>query len=57
MNGDKADNRIENLRIYIRGKQHPGSHSGYGVFYDEWQKAEARVRFLEYELLKLRENT
>lgn len=50
MNGDKTDNRVENLRIYVRGKQEPGSAPGHGTYYDEWQRAEAKVRRLEAEL-------
>jgi hypothetical protein len=34
-NGLRADNRIENLRLYKRGDHHPG----YGDFYQEWQEA------------------
>lgn len=47
MNGDKTDNRIENLRLYVRGKQQPGSCPGHGTYYHEWQMALARVRELE----------
>lgn len=47
MNGVKSDNRLDNLRIYVSGKQQPGSCPGYGTFYDEWQRAEARVAELE----------
>jgi len=47
MNGDKADNSIENLRIYVRGKQQPGSAPGYGTYYHEWQMALRRIAELE----------
>lgn len=50
MDGNKTNNHPSNLRIYIRGKQMPGDIGGYGVFYDEWQRAEARVRELEARL-------
>lgn len=45
--GGKTNNDPKNLRIYLRGKQQPGSCPGYGTYYDEWQRAEARVRELE----------
>lgn len=47
MNGVKTDNRIANLRLYVRGKQQPGSAPGHGTYYDEWQRALARIRELE----------
>lgn len=47
MNGDKADNRIDNLRLYVRGKQQPGSAPGYGTYYHEWQMALRRIAELE----------
>lgn len=50
MNGDKLDNRLENLRVYRRGRQDPGSHNGNGTYYHEWQMALARVRDLEHQL-------
>lgn len=46
-NGMKFDNHIENLRIYIRGKNQPGSANGYGAYYHEWQMAEAEIRRLK----------
>ena len=47
MNGNKQDNSIENLRIYIRGKQQPGSAPGHGTYYHEWQMALRRIDELE----------
>ena len=47
MNGNKQDNSIENLRIYIRGKQQPGSAPGHGTYYHEWQMALRRIAELE----------
>lgn len=53
MDGDKTNNNLWNLRIYIRGRQMPGSHNGYGTYYHEWQMAEQRVRELEAENARL----
>lgn len=50
MNGDKAHNRIANLRLYRKGAQQPGSAPGHGTYYDEWQRALARIRELEAAL-------
>ena len=47
MDGNKTNNDASNLRLYVRGKQQPGSAPGHGTFYHEWQQAEARVRKLE----------
>lgn len=47
MNGNKTDNSIENLRLYIRGKQQPGSAPGHGTYYHEWQMAEQKIRDLQ----------
>lgn len=54
MNGVKTDNRIENLRLYVRGKQQPGSAPGHGTYYHEWQMAIQRVAELEAELAAFR---
>jgi hypothetical protein len=47
IDGDKTNNDPENLRVYRRGHNDPGNTGGYGLFYDEWQRAEARIRKLE----------
>lgn len=47
MNGNKEDNRIENLRLYVRGKQQAGSAPGHGTYYDEWQRALAEINRLK----------
>lgn len=47
LNGVHHDNRLENLRLYVRGKQQPGSCPGYGTFYHEWQMALRRIGELE----------
>jgi len=46
MDGQKTNNALENLRIYVRGKQQPGSCPGYGTYYHEWQMAEKKLRDL-----------
>lgn len=53
MNGARTDNRLENLRLYLKGNNQPGSCPGSGTYYDEWQRAEARVRQLERQLAEL----
>lgn len=50
MDGNKQNNDVSNLRIYIRGKNHPGSSAGHGTYYHEWQMAERRIRELEAQL-------
>lgn len=54
MDGVKTNNDPSNLRIYLKGKNQPGSLNGYGTYYHEWQMAEARNRLLMAELEKLR---
>lgn len=46
MDGEKTNNTLENLRLYVRGKQQPGSCPGYGTYYHEWQMAEKKLRDL-----------
>lgn len=48
--GVKTNNAIENLRLYIRGKNHEGSSNGYGTYYHEWQTALRQIRRLEQEI-------
>ena len=50
IDGNKMNNALENLRIYRRGSGEPGDTTGHGLYYDEWQRAEARVRELERQL-------
>lgn len=50
MDGDKQNNDIGNLRMYITGRNEPGSCPGYGTYYHEWQLALARIRELEATL-------
>lgn len=47
MDGNKQNNSVENLRIYVRGKQQPGSCPGHGTYYHEWQTALRRIAELE----------
>ncbi len=50
MDGNKLNNDISNLRIYVRGKNHPGSANGHGTYYHEWQMTLARISELESAL-------
>jgi HNH endonuclease len=54
MDGIKTNNDPANLRIYLKGKNQPGSLNGYGTYYHEWQMAEARNRLLMNEIERLR---
>lgn len=47
MDGNKTNNDPSNLRIYVKGKNQPGSNPGHGTYYHEWQLALARIRELE----------
>lgn len=44
MDGEKTNNDISNLRLYVRGKNMPGSGCGFGTYYHEWQMALAELR-------------
>lgn len=48
--GNKTNNEIDNLRIYVRGKNQEGSCNGHGTYYHEWQMAERKVRALKKKL-------
>lgn len=56
MNGNKLDNRLENLRLYVKGKNQPGSTNGYGTYYHEWQMALAEQSRLQAKLSRLEEH-
>ena len=47
MDGNRQNNSIENLRIYVKGKNHPGSANGHGTYFHEWQMALRRIKELE----------
>lgn len=47
--GIKTNNTPSNLRIYLKGKNEEGSSSGWGTFYDEWQRAEGELNRLRRE--------
>lgn len=47
MDGNKHNNLITNLRVYVRGKNQQGSCPAHGTYYDEWQKAKAEVKRLK----------
>lgn len=53
-NGDRMDNRFSNLRLYIRGHEHP---PGYGSFYQEWQEALAEIDHLKTLIGGAKDNT
>jgi DNA-directed RNA polymerase subunit RPC12/RpoP len=47
-NGNKRDNRIENLELLERREDH---HTAYGdTYYQKWQEAEVRIKELEKQL-------
>jgi hypothetical protein len=50
MDGNRGNNTIDNLRLYVRGKNQPGSAPGYGTYYHEWQMALAEIKRLKGEL-------
>jgi hypothetical protein len=43
MDGNKTNNKLENLRLYRKGKNDPGSTCGHGTYYHEWQMALAEI--------------
>jgi hypothetical protein len=45
--GNRQNNDLSNLRIYIRGENQEGSAPGYGTYYHEWQTALAIIQILE----------
>lgn len=49
-NGDRADNRLENLEL-LRKDNH---HVGHGVYYQKWQEALATIEILRKELANLK---
>jgi len=49
MDGHKDHNTIDNLRLYVRGKQQAGSAPGHGTYYHEWQMTLAELRKLRGE--------
>lgn len=50
MNGNKQDNSIDNLRLYVRGKQQQGSCPGHGTYYHEWQMALRTIKKLRQQI-------
>lgn len=54
MDGNKVNNDLSNLRLYVVGKNQPGSLNGHGTYYHEWQMAELRCRMLQAEIGRLR---
>lgn len=50
MDGNKQNNDISNLRIYVRGKQHPGSAPGHGTYYHEWQMTLKELNDLKHSV-------
>lgn len=54
MDGNKQNNDLTNLRIYVRGRNQAGSAPGHGTYYHEWQMAEARNRLIMAEIERLR---
>lgn len=53
LNGDRKDNRLENLRLFVRRAAH---HPGHGSFYQEWQEALVEIQRLKTDILELRGN-
>lgn len=47
MDGNRANNALANLRLYVKGKNQPGSCPGYGTYYNEWQMALVEIAGLK----------
>lgn len=50
MDGNKTNNSLENLRIYVKGRNDPGSTCGHGTYYHEWQLALREIEILRKQL-------
>lgn len=51
--GNKQNNVISNLRLYVRGKNQEGSCNGYGTYYHEWQMALKEIQELKHKYQRL----
>ena len=51
INGNKKDNRIENLRLFTKDRH----HAGFDDYYDDLVNARAEVERLTAELARLKE--
>lgn len=51
--GCRSNNRLSNLRIYVRGENQEGSCPGHGTYYHEWQMAEAGLRVAKAKLREM----
>ena len=47
MDGNPGHNAPDNLRLYRKGRNEPGSTNGWGTYYHEWQIALAEVQRLK----------
>jgi hypothetical protein len=45
--GNKQNNALHNLRLYVMKRNDPGNTPGHGTYYHEWQMALARIKELE----------
>lgn len=53
IDGNKLNNDISNLRLYVSGRNQPGDMPGHGLYYNEWQSALAKIKELEMEIERL----